>query len=67
MRNKKLQKKAVNFALDKSKPFIENVGSQMLDSLSTKIRPNKNMKQIEKIQMEVEFGTFISQITVVNQ
>ena len=41
MRNKKLQKKAVNFALDKSRPFIENVGSQMLHSLSTKIKPNK--------------------------
>ena len=37
MRNKKIQKKAVNFALDKSRPFIENVGSQMLDSLSTKL------------------------------
>ena len=43
MRNKKLQKKAVNFALDKSRPFIENTASQMLDSLSTKIRPDKKI------------------------
>ena len=44
MRNKNLQKKAVNFALDKSKPFLENTASQMLDSLSTKIRPDKKYK-----------------------
>ena len=29
MRNKNLQKKAVNFALDKGKPFIENTASQI--------------------------------------
>ena len=48
MRNKNLQKKAVNFALDESKPFIENVGSQMLDSLSTKTRLNKKYKTARK-------------------
>ena len=48
MRNKKMQKKAVNFALDKSRPLNENVGSQMLDSLSTKIRPNKKYKTDKK-------------------
>ena len=36
MRNKNMQKKAVNFTLDKSRTFIENTASQMLDSLSTK-------------------------------
>ena len=52
MRNKIMQKKAVNFALDKSRPFIENVGSQMPGSLSTKIRPklgpNKKYKTDRK-------------------
>ena len=48
MRNKNLQKKAVNFALDKSKPFIENTASQMLDLLSIKIRPDKKYKTDRK-------------------
>ena len=43
-----MQKKAVNFASDKSRPFIENTASQMLDSLSTKIRPNKKYKTDRK-------------------
>ena len=48
IKNKRLQKKAVNYVLDKSKPFIENVGSQMLDSLSTKTRPDKKYKTDRK-------------------
>ena len=48
MRNNNLKKKAVNYVLDKSKPFIENVGSPMLDSLSTKIRPDKKYKTERK-------------------
>ena len=42
LRNKKLQKKAIDYALDKLSPMIQNVGSQALDQLSTKIRPKKN-------------------------
>ena len=48
MRNKNMQKKAVSFAMDKASPYIQNVGSQMLDSLSTKIRPNKKYKTDRK-------------------
>ena len=44
LRNKKLQKKAIDYALDKWNPVIPNVGSQALDRLSTKIRPRKNYK-----------------------
>ena len=44
LRNKKLQKKAIDYALDKLNPMIQNVGSQALDQLSTKIRPKKNYK-----------------------
>ena len=34
--------------MDKSRPFIENIGSQMLDQLSTKIRPNKKYETDRK-------------------
>ena len=44
LRNKKLQKKAIDYALDKLNPVIQNVGSQALDRLSTKIRPKKIYK-----------------------
>ena len=48
LRNPKLQKKAINYALDKLNPMIQNVGSQALDQLSTKIRPKKNYKTNRK-------------------
>ena len=48
LRNKKLQKKALDYALDKLNPTIQNVGSQALDQLSTKIRPKKNYKTNRK-------------------
>ena len=53
LRNPKLQKKAIDYALDKLNPMIQNVGSQALDQLSTKIRPKKNYKTNRKIWMEV--------------
>ena len=48
LRNPKIQKKAVDFALDQLSPMIHNVGSQALDELSTKIRPKKNYKTNKK-------------------
>ena len=48
LRNPKLQNKATDYALDKLNPMIENVGSQALDQLSTKIRPKKNYKTNRK-------------------
>ena len=48
LRNPKLQKKAIDFALDKLNPMIQIVGSQALDELSTKIRPQKNYKTNRK-------------------
>ena len=39
LRNPRLQKKVIDYALDKLNPMIRNVGSQALDQLSTKIRP----------------------------
>ena len=48
LRNEKLQKKAIDYALDKLNPMIQNVGSQALDQLLTKIRPKKNYKTNRK-------------------
>ena len=48
LRNTKLQKKAIDYALDKLNPMIQNVGSQALDQLSTKIRPNRKYKTDRK-------------------
>ena len=48
LRNPKIQKKALDFALDQLSPMIHNVGSQALDELSTKIRPPKNYKTNRK-------------------
>ena len=49
LRNPKLQrKKSYRLRLDKLNPMIQNVGSQALDSLSTKKRPPKNYKTNKK-------------------
>ena len=48
LRNPKIQKKAIDYALDKLNPMIQNVGSQALDQLSTKIRPKKKYKTDRK-------------------
>ena len=48
MRNKKIQKKAVNYGINKLTPFIqESVGTAM-DQLSTKVRPKKKYKTNRK-------------------
>ena len=44
MRDPKLQKKAINYTLDKACPVIQKVGSEMLNQLSTKVRPNQRYK-----------------------
>ena len=38
----------MDYAVDKLNPVIQNVGSQGLDQLSTKIRPKKNYKTNRK-------------------
>ena len=40
--------RALDYALDKLNPMIQNVGSQALNQLSTKIRPKKNYKTNRK-------------------
>ena len=48
MRNPKLQKKAIDFALEKATPFIEKSGNEALDQLATKVRPKKKYKTDRK-------------------
>ena len=44
MRNKKLQKKGVNYAINKLSPFIQDSVGSALDQLSVKVRPKKRYK-----------------------
>ena len=44
MRNKKLQKKAVNYGINKLTPFIQTSVGSAMDQLSTKVRPKKRYK-----------------------
>ena len=44
MRNKNLQKKAVNYGVNKLTPFIQDSVGTAMDQLSTKVRPNKKYK-----------------------
>ncbi|MCV6598865.1 MAG: hypothetical protein OIF36_00065, partial [Alphaproteobacteria bacterium] len=48
MRNKKLQKKAVDYLMKKLTPFVVDTAGKALDQLSTKIRPNKKYKTDRK-------------------
>ena len=48
MRNKKLQKKAVNHGMKKLTPFIQDSVGTAMDQLSTKVRPNKKYKTDRK-------------------
>ena len=40
LRDPKLQKKAINYAMSKATPVIQKTGTDMLNQLSTKLRPN---------------------------
>ena len=48
LRKPKLQKRAIDYALEKFNPAIQSVGSQALNQLSTKIRPKKKYKTNRK-------------------
>ena len=48
MRNKKLQKKAVNYGISKLTPFIQDSVGTAMDELSTKVRPKKKYKTDRK-------------------
>lgn len=42
--NPKLQKKVIDYGLQKLNPLLHNIGSQPLTQLSTKVRPNQKYK-----------------------
>ena len=48
MRNKKLQKKAVNYGINKLTPFIQDSVGTAMDQLSTKVRPKNKYKTDRK-------------------
>ena len=48
MRNPKLQKKGIDYAIKNATPFIQSTSSDMLNQLSTKIRPKRNYKTNRK-------------------
>lgn len=57
LRNKNLQKQAINYGLKKRTPVVQKVGSEALDQLSTKIRPNKEDKTDRK---DLDCGVIIN-------
>ena len=48
MRDKALQKKAVDYGMKKLTPFVYDTAGKALDQLSTKVRPNKKYKTDRK-------------------
>ena len=63
MRNKKLQKKAINYGINKLTPYIEESAGSAIDQLSTKIRPKKRYKTNRK---DLDGGS-ITPMTVVKK
>ena len=44
LRNPKLQQKMINYGMSKLNPLVNEIGSETLNRLSTKIRPKKKYK-----------------------
>ena len=53
LRNPKLQKKAIDYAISKATPFVQKPGSEMFDKLSTKVSQKEGTKLTEKNLMVV--------------
>ena len=66
LRNKKLQKKAVNYGLSKLTPFIEDTAGKAMDQLSTKVRPKKKYKTDRK-DLDGRSGKGIDPMTVLKK
>ena len=65
MRNK-LQKKAVNYGINKRTPLIQDSVGTAMDQLSTKVRPKKKYKTGRK-DLDGRSGKGISRMTVVKK
>ena len=55
MRNKNLQKKAVNYGINKLTPFIQDSVGTAMDQLSTKVRP-KNKYKTDRKDLDCRLG-----------
>ena len=66
MRNKKLQKKAVNYGINKLTPFIQDSVETAMDQLSTNVRPKKKYKTDRK-DLDGRSGKGIDPMTVVKK
>ena len=55
MRNKNVQKKAVNYGISKLTPFIQDSVGSAMDQLSTKVRPNKKYKT-DRLELDGRSG-----------
>ena len=58
MRNPNLQQKAIDYALDKVKPFVRKVGKEAMTHLSASIRPKrKDGKRMHKTDIKgLDYG-----------
>ena len=66
MRNKKLQKKAVNYGINKLTPFIQDSVGSAMEQLSTKVRP-KNKYKTDRKDLDGRQGRGIDPMTVVKK
>ena len=66
LRNKKLQRKAVNYGINKLTPFIQDSVGSAMEQLSTKVRP-KNKYKTDKKDLDGRSGKGIDPMTVVKK
>ena len=66
LRNKKLQRKAVNYGMSKLTPFIQDTGGKAMKQLSTKVRPKKKYKTDRK-DLDGRSGKGITPMEVVKK
>ena len=65
-RNKKLQRKAVNYGINKLTPLIQDSVGSAMEKLSTKVRPKKKCKTDRK-DLDERSGKGIDPMTVVKK
>ena len=66
LRNKKLQRKAVNYGINKLTPFIQDSVRSAMEQLSTKVRPKKKYKTDRK-DLDGRSGKGITPMEVVKK
>ena len=66
LRNKKLQRKAVNYGMSKLTPFIQDSVGSAMEQLSAKVRPKKKYKTDRK-DLEGRSGKGITPMDVVKK